>query len=277
MTIRPVLILAVSLAAVSCRPEVQRADRLPADSAQTAGIIPRGPLGDAIRRGRALVQATRESLPASVGNRLRCVSCHLDDGRRAQGTWVGVYGRFPQYRARRAAVELIEDRINDCFRRSLNGRSLAPDGRDMRDIVAYLAFLSRGVPAAPPPPAAPSRFASLVADTIDGAAVFAKTCALCHGANGEGTLAAPPAWGPQSFNIGAGMARRFTAAAFVQANMPFATPGTLTDQQALDVAAYVTSRPRPDYPDKQYDWPNGGAPPDVAYRTLGRPKTPERR
>jgi thiosulfate dehydrogenase len=188
-----------------------------------------------------------------------------------------VYGRFPQYRSRSGTVELIEDRVNDCFRRSLNGKGIAADGPDMRDIVTYLAFLSRGVPAAAPRPAAPSVFAALTADTGAGAVVFGSQCSSCHGPTGDGTLAAPPVWGPSSFNIGAGMARRLTAAAFVRANMPFATPGTLTDQQALDVAAYLTSRPRPDFPDKQYDWPNGGAPPDAAYRTEGRPIPPGRR
>src|SRR2546422_8584567 len=47
--------------------------------------IPDGPLGAAIQRGRALLLATRDSLPAHVGNRLRCASCHLDEGRRATG------------------------------------------------------------------------------------------------------------------------------------------------------------------------------------------------
>jgi thiosulfate dehydrogenase len=205
------------------------------------------------------------------------VSCHLDEGRRAQGTWVGVYGRYPQYRSRSGTVELIEDRVNDCFRRSLNGRALDPTGRDMRDIVAYLAFLSRGVSAGAPAPAARSPFDTLIPDTAAGGRVFASTCAVCHGANGEGTTVAPAAWGSRSFNIGAGMARRLTAAAFIRVNMPFTAPGTLTDQQALDVAAYITSRARPDFPDKQYDWPNGGAPPDVAYQVVGRPKPPERR
>src|SRR5882672_4674571 len=82
--------------------------------------IPAGPLGDAIRRGRALLVATPESLPAHVGNRLRCVSCHLDEGRRETGSWVGVYARFPQYRARSGTIETIEYRVNDCFRRSMN-------------------------------------------------------------------------------------------------------------------------------------------------------------
>jgi thiosulfate dehydrogenase len=173
-------------------------------------------------------------------------------------------------------VELIEDRVNDCFQRSLNGRAIAPDGRDMRAIVAYLAFLSRGVPAAAPGPAAASPFAAMTADTTAGAKVFEQMCVACHGEQGQGTPAAPPVWGPKSFNIGAGMARRFTAAAFIKANMPFATPGILTDQQALDVAAFLTTRPRPDFAGKQYDWPNGGAPPDAAYPTAGRPKPPGR-
>src|SRR6266705_729888 len=116
--------------------------------------IPDGPLGAAIQRGRALLLATRDSLPAHVGNRLRCTSCHLDEGRRATGSLVGAYARYPQYRPRSATVETIEYRVNDCFRRSMNGTPLASDGGDMRDIVAYLWFLSRDVPSGsrPPPP-----------------------------------------------------------------------------------------------------------------------------
>jgi thiosulfate dehydrogenase len=51
--------------------------------------------------------------------------------------------------------------------------------------------------------------------------------------------------------------------------MPFDNPGSLTDQQAFDIAAYVVSRPRPDFPGKENDWPNGDAPPDAAYPTKG--------
>jgi thiosulfate dehydrogenase len=63
------------------------------------------------------------------------------------------------------------------------------------------------------------------------------------------------------------MARRFTAAAFIRNNMPFDKPGSLTDQEALDVAAFVTGHPRPDYPGKEMDWPKGDPPSDVAYPT----------
>jgi thiosulfate dehydrogenase len=235
----------------------------PADS-----LIPEGPLGSAIRRGRALLTATRESLPSHVGNKLRCVSCHLDAGRRQSGSWVGVYARYPQYRPRSATVETIEYRVNDCFRRSMNGVALASDGPDMRDIVAYLSFLSRDVAIAPVAPSNRlAKWAALTSDTAAGARLYASVCVKCHGADGAGTALAPPLWGPQSYNIGAGMSRVFTAAAFIRDNMPFEQPGTLTDQQALDAAAYVNAHARPDFPEKLHDWPNGGAPSDVAYPT----------
>ena len=239
----------------------------PADS-----LIPDGSLGASIRRGRALLAATRDSLSAHVGNRLRCVSCHLDDGRRQSGSWVGVYVRYPQYRPRSGTVETIEYRVNDCFRRSMNGVALPSDGPDMRDIVTYFWFLARDVPVAPVPVSRRlAKWASLTPDTAAGARVYAATCAKCHGPTGEGTTVAPPLWGPQSYNIGAGMSRVRTAAAFISENMPFDQPGTLTDQQAIDAAAFVNTQPRPDFPDKIHDWPNGDAPPDVAYPTHAKP------
>jgi len=239
-------------------------------SAPPDSTIPDGPLGASIRRGQAILFATGDSLPAHVGDALRCVSCHLDGGRRANGSWVGVYGRYPQYRSRSGTVVTIEDRVNGCFLRSMNGSPLPADGPDMRDIVAYLWFLSRGTPVGSPSEAGSGRerFAHLSADTAAGRATFDSVCALCHGKTGEGTAAAPPLWGPNSFNIGAGMARVRTAASFIRDNMPFDRPGSLTDQQAFDVAAFMVAHPRPDFPGKEHDWPNGDPPPDVAYSTL---------
>ena len=232
-------------------------------------VIPAGAMGAAVRRGRALLAATRDSLPSHVGSSLRCFSCHLDEGRRESALpLIGSYAHYPQYRARGARVDLIEDRVNDCFVRSLNGRAIAFDGNDMRDIVAYLAWMSRGVAAGDSARAheLPS-FTTLEADTARGARVFAESCVRCHGASGQGTVVAPPLWGPRSFNIGAGMARYRTAALFIVHNMPFDEPGSLTPQQALDVARYIDSRPRPDFPGKEHDWPTGGRPPDVPYRS----------
>jgi thiosulfate dehydrogenase len=231
--------------------------------------MPEGAMGTAVRRGQALLAATRDSLPSHVGSSLRCFSCHLDEGRRESALpLIGSYARYPQYRARGARVDLIEDRVNDCFVRSLNGSAIAFDGTDMRDIVAFLAWMSRGVAAGDSTRShdVPS-LATLDADTVRGARVFTESCVRCHGASGQGTVVAPPLWGPKSFNIGAGMARYRTAAQFIVHNMPFDRPGSLTPQQALDVARYVDSRPRPDFPGKENDWPTGGRPPDVPYRS----------
>jgi thiosulfate dehydrogenase len=257
----------LGLAACRARPAAERAPAAlgpPADSE-----IPNDHLGASIRRGQALLLATGDSLPTHVGNALRCTSCHLDEGRRATGSWVGAYARYPQYRSRAGAVETIDGRVNGCFRRSMNGTALPADSPDMRDIVAYLAFLSWRTPVGQPAAGARrQRFASLSADTARGHATYDSVCVRCHGTAGQGTVAAPPLWGPRSFNIGAGMARVRTAASFIRDNMPFDRPGSLTDQQAFDVAAFVVAQPRPDFPGKQYDWPNGDPPPDVAYPTL---------
>lgn len=236
--------------------------------------IPAGPLGTSIRRGRALLEATRDSLPANVGNQLRCLSCHLDGGRRANGSpLVGAFLRYPAYNSRAARIFTIGDRINGCFRRSMAGRPLPAESADLHDMVSYLAFLSRGIQAGTDvegqglPEMEP-----LPADTARGREVFASTCTRCHGANGNGTVLAPPLWGPGSYSIGAGMARLRTAASFIRHNMPYDLPGTLTDQQAFDVAAYVNSHARPDLEGKENDWPNGDAPPDAAYPTRASKK-----
>lgn len=272
--------------ASGCTP-AERAPAASPDSASTAvasapsgpapfavphdSLIPNDLLGASIRRGRALFAATRDSLPANVGGNLRCASCHLDDGKRANAApLIGVYARFPQFRTRTGSVVMIEDRVNDCFQRSMNGRAIAWQSPEMRDIVAYLAFLSRGI-------AAPGvvqglglpKLAALQPDTARGAQVYTASCARCHGADGAGAAAVPAVWGPKSFNIAASMARQGTAAGFIRTNMPFDVPGTLTEQQAHDVAAYINSHSRPDFKGKENDWPNGDAPSDVPYVTRG--------
>jgi thiosulfate dehydrogenase len=214
-------------------------------------------------RGRAILVATRDSLPRNVGSSLRCASCHLDNGLRPNAMpWVGSYARFPQYRARSGKVDLIEDRVNDCFERSLNGKALPAGGRDMRDIVAYLAFLSRGIPVgAEMEGQGLPRLRPIAGDTTRGVALFASTCARCHGPGGQGTSIAPPLWGPHSYNVGAGMANVVTAASFIHALMPIDRAQRLTEQQAFDIATYINTRSRPLFKKKAQDYPKGGRPP----------------
>jgi thiosulfate dehydrogenase len=229
-------------------------------------------MGRSVRRGLALVMHTHDSLPAYAPGSISCSNCHLDAGRRRDAAaLVGVYSRFPKLMDRSGAVVQIEDRVNYCFTRSLAGRRIPNESSEMRDIVAYLAFISRGVPAgAHVKGEGMPKMPPLTGDSARGHAVFSTTCAACHGADGQGTPPAIPAlWGPKSFAIGASMAREERAASFIRHFMPFNNPGSLTDQQAFDVAAYVNAMPRPDSPGKEGDWPTGGAPADVPYDTRG--------
>jgi thiosulfate dehydrogenase len=121
----------------------------------------------------------------------------------------------------------------------------------------------------------------LVGDATRGGMLFTANCVRCHGTTGAGGQVpaqvrgpntpafAPALWGPRSFSIGAGLGRVERAAAFIRVAMPYDQPGTLSDQQAFDLAAYVLSHPRPDQPGKGNDWPAGGAPGDVPYATRG--------
>ena len=237
----------------------------------TIAELPNDSLGAAVRRGLALITATHDSLSQFVAANLNCTSCHLDGGRRATASpLAGVYARYPRYIDRTGAVVPIEDRVNYCFTRSLAGTRLPDDSRAMQDIVAYLAFVSRGVPIGAS--VGPGRMPAMPpgqGDTLRGAALYTSQCARCHGSDGAGIANVPAVWGPKSFSIGASMARQERAASFIRHNMPFDRPGTLSDVDAYDVAAFITSKPRPDLPGKERDWPLGNAPPDVPYDTPG--------
>ena len=90
--------------------------------------------------------------------------------------------------------------------------------------------------------------------------------------NAAGDWVFPPLWGDESFNIGAGMARTYTAAGFIKANMPVAhVPNFPQDQGGLPIrtpsiiAEYFTHQPRPDFPAKVNDWLKGGKAADARY------------
>ena len=75
--------------------------------------LPDDSVGRAVRRGRALLVATRDSLPRFVGANLNCTSCHLDEGRRATASpFGGAFARYPRYLERTGAVVSIEERVN---------------------------------------------------------------------------------------------------------------------------------------------------------------------
>ena len=103
----PLLLLLLPLAMPAChRDAPPREATVAVDSLEVYRRVPpdsmirHDQLGASIRRGLALVTDTRDSLPANVGNRLQCVSCHPAGGRQPGAMpWIGVYGRFPSIAA----------------------------------------------------------------------------------------------------------------------------------------------------------------------------------
>jgi thiosulfate dehydrogenase len=230
-------------------------------------------LGASIRRGLMLLRHTRDSLPAYATSNLNCTSCHLDDGLRLEAApLTGAAARFPKYMERTGAVIPLADRVNYCFTRSLAGNRLPVESREMQDILAYITYISKGVPVGAKIAGtrgildAPD---TLPGDPARGEQLFAQKCTACHGADGQGQANFPALWGPRSYSIGASMARLERAASFIHHNMPLGQGGTLTWQEAFDLSAFINSHPRPDSPEKEKDWPLGGAPADVPYATQG--------
>ena len=106
-------------------------------------------------------------------------------------------------------------------------------------------------------------------DIARGEAAYLERCQSCHGADGQGVQIgdkkAGPLWGPDSWNDGAGAARVYTLAGIIRYTMPYLDPGSLSDDDAQHVAAYINSRPRPVYPFKDQDYPGGKVPVDALY------------
>jgi thiosulfate dehydrogenase len=236
-------------------------------------------LGKLVKYGYELMTNTANHIGPSVadpamrysGNNLTCQNCHLQAGTQPYAMpLTGVWGQFPQYRGREGEIGTLEERINGCMDRSMNGLPLPLDGREMKAFLAYMKWLSTGVAdGAKLVGAGTMRLAKepdRAADLGHGAQVFARTCAMCHGKDGQGQRAAtgagyqfPPLWGLDSYNDGAGMTRVLTAAAFVQHNMPLGTTydaPALSDDEAYDVAAYINSTARPAKAGLDKDFPN---------------------
>jgi thiosulfate dehydrogenase len=245
------------------------------------GALPRDAHGLQVREGRDLVTASYAYIGPNVadeskryaGNNLACSNCHLQAGTKKFGLPLfGLYGDFPQYSARSGDEISIEDRINSCMTRSMNGRPLPTDAPEMLAIVAYIKFLSNGVPSGQQLPGLGTgrmRELDRAADPNRGRPLYARICATCHEPDGSGVAYSlknsdlgyvdPPLWGAGSFNDGAGMARIITFANFIHFNMPHGTDyldTRLSVEEAWDIAAFVLSQQRPTRASFAQDFPN---------------------
>lgn len=217
----------------------------------------------------------------ALSNGMNCQNCHLDAGTKVFGNNYGsVAATYPKVRARSGKEETIEMRINDCFQRSLNGKPLENDSKEMQAIVAYINFLGKDAPKGKKVEGGGFKKMAFLDRAIhpeNGKKVYMEKCQSCHQADGQGQLAAdgieysfPPLWGPNSYNVSAGLYRMSNFARYVKYNMPLGASHDspqLTDEEAWDVAAFVNTQPRPE---KRFpkDWP------DISKKPIDHPFGP---
>ncbi len=248
--------------------------------------LPKNKESELILYGRDLVAHTAKYLGPKGSikqntNGMNCQNCHLEAGTKIMGNnYAAVFSTYPKYRSRSGTVESVIKRISDCFERSLNGTPPDSNSREMRAMVAYMKWLGKNVAKGETPKGTGLQklpYLDRAADPDRGEILYAAKCQLCHGADGQGQLAAdgrlytyPPLWGKNSYNDGAGLYRIGSFAGYVKNNMPFGATylaPQLTDEEAWDLAAFVNSRPHP-HKNQSSDWK------DVSKKPIDAPYGP---
>ena len=206
---------------------------------------------------------------AQITNGMNCQNCHLKGGTVPWGNNYGaVASLYPQPRARSGGIETIVKRISDCMERSLNGKAVDSNSKEMKAIIAYMHWLGDEVPKNFKPKGSGIMnipYLDRAADPKNGKMVYINKCQRCHGEDGQGKKKGdglyeyPPLWGENSYNTAAGLYRISRFAGYVKNNMPFGEVEyhnpQLTNEEAWDVAAFVNSQPRPSKVFKE-DWPD---------------------
>jgi thiosulfate dehydrogenase len=261
----------------------------------TAWEFPKNPLTDPsldgsqlsneIRWGFQIFTNTRAEAARFSPSRMSCNNCHLNGGQREKSLpLVGITGMFPEYNRRSGRLFTLADRIVDCFLRSQNGTGNSNAGEELPSLTAkevlavsaYLTWLSQGFEVGKNPPwrgqnTIPASKLIPVArlEPAKGEAMFKERCITCHGMDGQGVAIGDkrpgPLWGPDSWNDGAGAARVYTLAGIIRYSMPYLDPGSVTDVDAQQLAAFINSRPRPAFPFKERDYRAEKLPVDSVY------------
>jgi thiosulfate dehydrogenase len=255
--------------------------------------LPNDEHGNLVRYGRDLTVRTNEFIGPEVSNpamrysgtNMTCQNCHLGAGTAVYAApLTGVSAAYPQFMPRFNATYSVADRVNACMQRSMAGTALPLDSRESKAFVAYIDFLSEGIPKGA------NRIGSMLkplkepdrpVDLANGERVFKETCSACHGEDGLGKRRGvagdahgyefPPLWGADASSEGASSFRLLTVMQFVYYNMPFGVTWEkpqLTVDEAYDVAAFLVSHPKQprkgpqlnDFPnplDKPVDFPFG--------------------
>jgi thiosulfate dehydrogenase len=264
------------------------------DSPLIETALPDSKLQQEIRWGYRLFTNTPVEAARFVPGLVTCNNCHLNAGQRERAMpLVAIAGAFPEYNRRAGRLISLGDRIVDCFLRSENatgklagagqgghGQGVdvlpTPTSKEVLALSAYLTWLSRGYGIGVNPVwRGQNSLAKTALIPIDklradkGATIFSERCVSCHGSDGQGVFVGDkrpgPLWGPNSWNDGAGASRVYTLAGIIRYAMPYLDPGSLTDDESQQLAAFITSKPRPSYPFKDQDYQADPLPADAVY------------
>ena len=243
-------------------------------------LISHDKFGEAVRYGRELMINTAYYIgPGGIkgsylGNKMNCTNCHQDAGTKPFSfNLMSTHDNYPQYRAREGKILTLAERVNNCVMRPHSGKPLQLDGEEMVAFLSYFKWINSFAPKGKTFKGEKNMklsFPAIAASPDRGKILFDLNCARCHGTDGEGQLNAdkttyvyPPLWGAYGYQPGSSMHRIIKQAQWLKGNMPYdkvmVDKPFLTDEQALDIAAYVNNdelhkRPNP----KTFDYPYAG-------------------
>ena len=223
--------------------------------------------GKMVKYGVRLIQNTNQYLgpegtvSKNFKNKMTCTNCHLNNGTKPFGlNFFNSHKTYPQYRGRENMVLSLADRVNNCITRPMGGTALPLDSKEMTAMISYMKWLGEKYD--------PEKhegyglkdikIEGMASSSVRGEKVYQTHCKRCHSDNGEGQMDAtkslyiyPPLWGENSYQEASSMHRVLKAAKFIKYNMPNDSSKDeplLSDQQALDVAAFINNgkiHPRP--------------------------------
>ncbi len=283
MILRWFFVLIFTLGILSCSESPKRnssasksnTSKLSVYVAPDTSSIPHNEMGAIIRYGLNLIQNTsyfigpNGSVSKNLGNKMNCTNCHLQNGTKAFGlNFFNTHALYPQFRARENKVLSLLERVNNCIERPHNGTHLKLDSKEMIAIISYIKWIGEkyDVKIHEGHGLKPIEFVGLSANSNRGEVVYAKHCESCHQISGEGLMNSentcytyPPLWGQYSYQESSSMHRVLKSASFIKYNMPNTNSWehyTLTDQEALDVAAFINDvsiHPRPKAKSPSYE------------------------
>lgn len=216
-------------------------------------------LAELVMLGYHIMNDTKKYVSVYAGDRLNCSNCHFAGGNSTGGenaglSLAGVAAVYPAYVERFGRVISLEERINNCFEKSMNGTPLPLDSKEMLALTTYFHWISKNYPIYAKVPWIGLQPLKKEYTPVpeQGKMIWNAKCAICHGSDGQGrreTTFIPPVWGMHAFNDEAGMNQQGTLEAFIYWNMPY-TNASLTIEEAQDVAAFIISQPHPHFGQK---------------------------